>query len=119
MRLISLFLFALQMASAQSGGFSGTWKLNSNKSDLRDMPDRPAAVLRAEESAVVLKLSGLTQASEAAAKAINYPLDGSSLKNGDWSVATKWEGTALLVSTLVSGPQNYSIMERWKVENGG
>jgi type IV secretion system protein VirB10 len=29
------------------------------------------------------------------------------------NTATKWEGAALLVNTIVSGPQNYTIMERW------
>lgn len=119
MRFIALILLALQLATAQSGSFSGTWKLNPSKSDLRGMPDPPADVLKAEESATSLKLVGLTQAGETSGKPVSYPLDGSSLKNGDWNIATKWEGTALLVSTLFSGPQNYSIMERWKVDNGG
>ena len=119
MRFISIFLFALQLAPAQTGGFSGTWNLNPNKSEVRGMPDPPAAVLKVEESATVMKLSGMTEASGTSGKTVNYPLDGSSLKSGDWNVAAKWEGTALLVSTLVSGPQNYSIMERWKVDNGG
>jgi type IV secretion system protein VirB10 len=28
---------------------------------------------------------------------------------------TKWEGAALLVNTLVSGPENYAVMDRWTV----
>ena len=119
MRFIAIILFALQLATAQTGSFSGTWKLNPRQSDIRGMPDPPAEILKAEESASSLKLEGLTQTSETSAKSADYPLDGSSLKSGDWNIATKWEGTALLVSTLVSGSQNYSIMERWKVENGG
>ena len=119
MRVIAIILFAIQLATAQTGGFSGTWKLNPSKSDFRGMPDPPADILRAEESATSLKLTGLTQAGATSAKPVNYPLDGSSAKSGDWNIATKWEGTALLVSTLVSGPQNYSILERWKVDNGG
>jgi hypothetical protein len=28
---------------------------------------------------------------------------------------TKWEGSALLINTLVSGPQHYAVMERWEL----
>ncbi len=30
------------------------------------------------------------------------------------NTATKWEGAALLVNTIVSGPENFSIAERWE-----
>ena len=36
-----------------------------------------------------------------------------------FNTATKWEGAALLVSTLVSGPQSYSVMEYWKRSRDG
>ena len=29
--------------------------------------------------------------------------------------AVKWEGSALLINTLVSGPHNYTVMDRWKL----
>ncbi len=35
------------------------------------------------------------------------------------NTATKREGSALLVNTLVSGPQNYTVMERWKRSRNG
>jgi type IV secretion system protein VirB10 len=32
---------------------------------------------------------------------------------------TKWEGSVLLVNTLVSGPENYTVMERWRRSRDG
>jgi type IV secretion system protein VirB10 len=29
----------------------------------------------------------------------------------------KWEGAALLINTLVSGPQDYTVMDRWKLSD--
>ncbi len=55
--------------------------------------------------------------SASAAVPFIYPLDGRTEKrrlgDSDFSTATKWEGAALLVNTIVSGPQNYTVMERW------
>jgi hypothetical protein len=49
----------------------------------------------------------------------SYALDGSETRKriGDESrdSVTKWEGSALLINTLVSGPQNYTVMDRWKL----
>ena len=35
------------------------------------------------------------------------------------NTVTKWEGAALLVNTLVSGPQSYTVMERWTRSRDG
>jgi type IV secretion system protein VirB10 len=46
-----------------------------------------------------------------------YRLDGEDSKyrvGGEFrNSAVKWEGAALLINTLVSGPQSYTIMDRW------
>jgi type IV secretion system protein VirB10 len=31
------------------------------------------------------------------------------------NTVAKWEGAALLINTLVSGPQDYTVMDRWKL----
>src|SRR5215831_6065252 len=31
------------------------------------------------------------------------------------NTAVKWEGSALLVNTLVTGPRDYTIMDRWRL----
>ncbi len=49
----------------------------------------------------------------------SYALDGSETRYRigaeSRSSLVKWEGAALLVNTLVSGPQNYTEMDRWRL----
>ncbi len=109
--LVVFSLAACIATAASDQGFSGTWKLNAARSDVRSLPAPPDQVLKVEQSATALKISG-----DAAAPA-NYPLDGKTEKyrigDSSMSTVTKWEGDALLVNTIVSGPQNYTVMERW------
>ncbi|MGA2601454.1 MAG: hypothetical protein ABSH09_31200 [Bryobacteraceae bacterium] len=108
--LVSTVVFCIA-AAASDRGFSGTWKLNAAQSDVRSLPKPPDQVLKVEQSSNALKISG------DAAAAVNYPLDGKPEKyragDSTLNTVTKWEGDALLVNTLVSGPQSYTIMERW------
>jgi len=49
----------------------------------------------------------------------SYALDGSETRKQfgeeSRSSVTKWEGRALLVNTQVSGPQHYTVMDRWEI----
>ena len=49
----------------------------------------------------------------------SYALDGSETKyrvgDSKYNSAVKWEGSALLINTLVSGPHDYTVMDRWKL----
>lgn len=112
MRLWAVILAACLLAAhagfAQSDGdFSGVWKLNPARSNLRSMPVQPEPLLKVEQSASALTVNAAT----------TYPLDGRTVKgrmgSSTTSTATKWEGDALLVNTIVSGPTNYTVMERW------
>jgi hypothetical protein len=111
------FLLALQAATAQSNqDFSGDWNLNSARSEIQSPgPGDPA--MKVEQSA-----ASLTWSAGAAIPSI-YPLDGRTEKrragDSDFSITTKWEGAALLVNTIVSGPQNYTLMERWTRSRDG
>jgi type IV secretion system protein VirB10 len=125
MRLFGLsvvgFLLALQAATAQSNqDFSGAWDLNSARSEIQSsVPGDPG--LKVEQNAASLSWSA-----GAATPSIDpsiYPLDGRVEKrragDSDFSTTTKWEGAALLVNTIVSGPQNYTLMERWTRSRDG
>jgi len=110
-RSLVTFLFTLQAASAQSNqDFSGAWNLNSARSEIQSSVPGDSA-MKVEQNAVSLKWSA------GAATPSVYPLDGRVEKrrtgDSDFSTTTKWEGAALLVNTIVSGPQNYTVMERW------
>jgi len=49
----------------------------------------------------------------------SYALDGKETKyrvgGSTYSSAVKWEGNALLINTLVTGPRDYTVMDRWKL----
>jgi type IV secretion system protein VirB10 len=49
----------------------------------------------------------------------SYPLNGDESKytfgQETRNSATKWEGAALLVNTIVTGPSDYTIMDRWSL----
>jgi len=123
MRLVAMSLLIALAAGAQSdAGFSGVWKLNRERSEIRNLPVAPDAYLKVEQSGATLTLS--TSSQENGAFTIStYPLDQRTEKrqagNITTNTMTKWEGAALLVNTLVSGPQNYTVMERWKRSRDG
>ena len=114
---IGTLLLTFQAATAQSNqDFSGAWNLNPARSEIQSsVPGDPA--LKVEQSATSVNWSG------GAAVPSIYPLDGRTEKrrlgDSDFSTTTKWEGAALLVNTIVSGPQNYTVMERWTRSRDG
>jgi len=114
---ILTLLPAVQVATAQSNpDFSGAWNLNPTRSEIQNaVPGDPA--LKVEQSAASVTLSG------SASVPSLYPLDGRTEKrhvgDSDFTTTTKWEGAALLVNTVVSGPQNYTLMERWTRSRDG
>ena len=108
---------ASQIGTAQSDpGFSGLWKFNPARSEVRNLPVPPDPFLKVEQNATALTISA-SSAEDGPFTSSTYPLDGTSRKRQVGSTSTntltKWEGAALLVNTLVSGPQNYTVMERW------
>jgi len=89
--------------------FSGKWVLDLAASDIHALGQVESSLTVTESSAAMLISTGPLGWS--------YALDGSETKAhvGDesWSTIVKWEGAALLVNTLVSGPRNYTVMDRW------
>ena len=121
--MAAAYLLLAGTAMAQSDrDFSGSWKLDPARSRIAGMfvPAEPG--FRVEQSASSLTLIAGSQDGSAATVSI-YPLDGRSEKyqTGDLlkNTKTKWEGAALLVNTIVSGPENFSIAERWERSNDG
>ena len=104
--ILPLCFLAAQNGRAQERDFSGEWILNASQSSIRNLPALPDQSLNVQQSATSLT----------AGKAV-YPLTGKSQKSqmsdATWNIATKWEGAALLANIIVSGPQSYSMDERW------
>lgn len=132
MRLFTLiatwFLLSLQVVTAQvvtaqaDRGFSGTWKLNPARSEIR-LTVPPDPFLKVEQTATTLTWSASLRQEGDVTTTWSYSLDGKAEKRqvGDSSTntVTKWEGAALLVNTIVSGPDNYTVMERWRRSRDG
>src|SRR5260370_20858925 len=121
--IVSTYLLNAGVGSGQTdSGFSGVWKLNTNRSEIKSLPQAPDAFLKVDQSATALTVSASTQ-QDGPAVTLRYPLDGSSAKRElgatTMNTVTKWEGAALLVNTIVSGPQSYTVMERWKRSGDG
>src|ERR1035438_2517587 len=91
--------------------FSGKWVLDPASSDLRSLGQ--------VESSLTVSQSALAILCSTGPLGWSYALDGSETRKriGDesWNSVTKWEGAALLVNTLVSGPRDYAVMDRWEL----
>jgi type IV secretion system protein VirB10 len=96
-------------ATGPDRDFSGKWVLDTGASDFRSLGQLESSLTVSESDAAMLCSTGPLGWS--------YALDGSETRTrvGDesWNSTTKWEGAALLVNTLVSGPRNYTVMDRW------
>lgn len=124
----AILLIGVQIGSAQSipqssDAFSGVWRLNPQHSEVGKLPAVPELYLKVEQDAKSVRVFGSGQQNGAYALVSVFPLDGRSERrkagSDSLSTATKWEGSSLLVNTLVSGPQNYSVMEHWKRSRDG
>jgi type IV secretion system protein VirB10 len=109
MRLLAAIL-SISALAAQD--FSGDWNFDAAASEIRGLPAPPDATLKIEQSAKEMTIATPDGP-------VVYPLDGTERKNATHNTRAKWEGAALLVSTIVSGPRNYTIMERWRRSRDG
>jgi len=118
-RLATIVLFAsyfvpLVCAADSDRDFSGRWLLSANPNDTRTLPGEAYPVLVVEQKA---DIHCTATTADGAAVEWTYRLDGEESKyhfGAEYrNSAVKWEGAALLINTLVSGPQSYTIMDRW------
>ena len=92
--------------------FSGKWILDTASSNTR--------VIRGPQEAVLtIAVQDNTMQCTGAVATWNISLDETSSRYqiGEEShhSKTKWEGSALLVNTIVSGPREYSLNDRWSL----
>src|SRR5579883_3186629 len=124
--LLGVFLAFALFSSAQPDrtGLDGSWRLNVAKSVVHGLPSAPDLFLRVQQqqNGSTLAITGSSEEGGAGAS-WSFPLDGTESRRKAGAViyntTTKWEGNVLLVSTLVSGPDNYSISERWRRSRDG
>jgi type IV secretion system protein VirB10 len=116
--LVYLACLDVSAATDPDRDFSGKWTLesggSSNAQAVSFNEDRAFTVTQ-QDTAILCSTSG----TGAAPVKWTYPLDRNETRYQigaeTRSSATKWEGDALLINTLVTGPQNYTVMDRWKL----
>ncbi len=108
----------LAAATDPDRDFSGVWILDERASDLRNLPFSPGALLNITQQETVIQRSESDQQGNSTAVWV-YRTDGFASKfqvqDCRMNSLTKWEGSALITNTLVTGPQNYSMTERWRL----
>ena len=97
--------------------FSGHWVLDAGASNTRSLGVPVEQELNVSQQDVVVSVS----VPSPDGKPIEwfYSLTGAGARYNigaeSHNSIAKWEGAALLINTLVSGPQNYTVMDRWRL----
>ncbi len=118
---LAILFLTLPFASAQTN-FSGLWKLDSERSEMRGLATPADLYLKVDQTAAAMIVGGGAQETGPFVTS-TYPLDGTAAKrtaaDSTFDTRTKWEGGALLANILVGGPQTYTVMERWTRSRDG
>src|ERR1035441_4622515 len=113
-----MFAAAVPLAAIDADrDFSGRWFLDPQAGNIRTLSALPDRLLAVVQRGMELRCTAAAE--DGAETAWNFTADGkeSQYPLGDErrTAFAKWEGSALLVTTIVSGPSNYSIQDRWKL----
>jgi type IV secretion system protein VirB10 len=110
-----LLLLRLGLSAATENptrDFSGNWVLDLPQSNTHALPTAPGAILNIAQQDNTIRYT------EAGA-VWTFHTDGTEskyqIRDSSMNSLTKWEGSALLINTLVSGPQRYAVMDRWEL----
>jgi hypothetical protein len=107
--LVALGVLIPLHAADPDRDFAGRWVLDAAASDTRALGQVETSLAISQSDAGILCSTGGVQ--------WMYALDGSETRKRiaeeTRDSVAKWEGSALLINTLVSGPGNYTVMDRW------
>jgi len=101
-RVAALLLLSSCLFAANED-FSGTWTLGNQR-----------LVIAQQDSAIRCSSGDSHWTYNLNGDESRYRIDAESRNS-----VVKWEGAALLVNTLVSGPNNYTEMDRWQLSRDG
>lgn len=97
--------------------FSGRWFLDPQASNMRSLPALPDRILGVVQRDLELRCTATAE--DGVETAWTFSADGKESKYAlgqeRRTTFAKWEGSALLITTLVSGPPDYSLMDRWQL----
>ncbi len=110
--VLSWSLAAPLFAIAPERDFSGNWILIESRSDWRTLGQEPEPFLTVTQDERTLRCKSAVGDRELS---WSYSLDGKETRANGRNSLVKWEGAALLVNTLVSAPENYTVMDRWRL----
>lgn len=116
--LVSVASISHLLAADPDRNFSGKWILDSRASNTQSLSAPQPRSLTCVQDAL-LKCSATS--ADGAPIDWTYDLNGADtryrLVDENRSSKVKWEGAALLVNTIVSGPRDYSILDRWTLSS--
>ncbi len=103
-------------AAAPERDFSGNWILVYERSNTRSLGAEPESVLTVTQDDARLHCSAAIDGEDVK---WSYNLGGGESRyrvgREERNSVAKWEGAALLINTLVSGAQSYTVMDRWRL----
>ena len=116
----------LCLAASAKPNFSGTWKLDTEKSSFGPMP-APTSMTREikhTEPSLQIKTTTVSQQGDNVME-LRYTTDGKESTNttrmGDIKGTAQWEGDALVVRYTIANPQTGEIKfeDRWTLSSSG
>jgi len=126
MRLVTLALIAASAALAAAPDFSGTWKLDSAKSDFGQFP-APASMTQKvthAEPKLAVETKMASDQGDMEFKS-TYTTDGKEAVNTGFGGAEnkstlKWDGETLLIETKGAfGDAPFTMKDKWVLSEGG
>jgi hypothetical protein len=121
MRLSAVILILASGASLfavdPDRNFAGKWVIEKPASGRQSLPVAPDERLTVTQDELALRCASPAQ--EGPVSQWSYLLDGTETRSHfgteTRNSVAKWEGSALLVNTLVSGSREYTLMDRWQL----
>ena len=109
--VVAIPFLTLLLAETPDRDFSGKWILDARSST--GQPHETALSCTQQES--LLKCTGTRP--DGAQVEFSFDLNGGATRYASatekYNSKVKWEGPALIVNTIVTGPQDYSYIDRW------
>lgn len=122
MRILLLGLPLALTLHAADINFSGFWRLNEARSEIRALPLRPAPELAVDHKENTVRCEAVTPGQPA--RPCSFATDGREIrsKSPSWTISTKakWEGSALLLNSIyLASSRQHTEMDRWKLSRDG
>ena len=117
--ILRLALIAPLPAADPARDFSGKWYLGARNRNSRALAAPPSPVIEVTQHDIAIRCS--VPGENGSPVQWTWLLDGTETRtkagSDSWSSMVKWEGAALLTSTIVTGAHEYTVMDRWELSH--